>query len=88
MEIGERFGKNVAAQRARSGLTQEELAERAGMHRTEVSLIENGGRRPRLETLLKLAGTLGTPPETLLDGILWIPAPVGPGAFEIADPID
>ncbi len=88
MEIGERFGRNVAVQRLKAGLTQEELADRADMHRTEVSLIENGGRKPRLETILKLAGTLGTPAETLLAGLAWIPARRGPGTFQISDPAD
>jgi transcriptional regulator with XRE-family HTH domain len=88
MEIGERFGRNVAAQRMKAGLTQEELADRADMHRTEVSLIENGGRKPRLETILKLAGTLGIPTETLLVGLAWVPLPPGRGRFQVSDPTD
>ena len=88
MEIGERFGWNLAAARAMAGLTQEELADRAGFHRTEISLMETGRRKPRLETILKLAGTLGIAVETLLAGIAWLPAGVGPGTFEISDPGD
>jgi transcriptional regulator with XRE-family HTH domain len=88
MEIGERFGRNVAAQRMKAGLTQEELADRADMHRTEVSLIENGGRKPRLETILKLAGTLGIPTETLLAGLAWIPPPPRPRPLPISHPTD
>jgi transcriptional regulator with XRE-family HTH domain len=69
MEIGERFGRNLAAQREKAGLSQEELADRAQMHRTAISLSETGKRMPRLDTLLKLAAALGISAATLLDGI-------------------
>jgi transcriptional regulator with XRE-family HTH domain len=87
MEIGERFGQNLRAARSAAGLSQEELAFRAEIHRTEVSLIENGGRRPGLETLTKLIGTLGTSADLLLDGILWVPGKsgIGAGNFHISE---
>jgi DNA-binding XRE family transcriptional regulator len=49
-------------------LSQEELANRAGLARFSVSRIENGRVRPRLWTIRRLAETLGVPPETLLAG--------------------
>lgn len=68
METSQRqhFGKTLAAERKKAGLSQEELGDRAGLHRTEVSLIERGLREPRLETLLKLARGLGMQPATLI----------------------
>lgn len=71
METSQRqqFGLNLAAERKRVGLSQEDLAFRADLHRTEVSLIERGLREPRLETLLKLSRGLGVMPATLIDGI-------------------
>lgn len=60
------FGKTLAAERRKAGLSQEELGDRAGLHRTEVSLIERGLREPRLETLLKLARGLGVQPAALI----------------------
>jgi transcriptional regulator with XRE-family HTH domain len=63
------FGTNLAAERKKAGISQEELAFRAGIHRTEVSLIERGLREPRLETLLKLARGLEVRPATLIEGI-------------------
>lgn len=41
------------------GLSQEELAQRAGLHRTYVSDIERGARNPSLKTLCRLAEGLG-----------------------------
>jgi transcriptional regulator with XRE-family HTH domain len=62
-------GRNVAALRKKAGFSQEELAFRADVHRTEVSLIERGKRDPRLGTLVKLARALGVAPETLITGV-------------------
>jgi transcriptional regulator with XRE-family HTH domain len=65
----EQFGRIVAAERKKAGFSQEELGFRAGVHRTEVSLIERGRREPRLETILKLSRGLGVMPATLIDDI-------------------
>lgn len=67
----DRASANLAAARRKAGLTQEELADRCGLHRTEISLLERGGREPRLGTLIKLAEALGVPPEKLCKGIGW-----------------
>jgi transcriptional regulator with XRE-family HTH domain len=88
MEIGERFGRNLRRERVRAELTQEEVADLAGMHRTEVSLLETGGRIPRLKTLLKLVGAIGTSTDLLLEGIDWVPAVTGTGGFEVSAPRD
>jgi transcriptional regulator with XRE-family HTH domain len=59
--------------RIRRGLdmSQENLADNAGIHRTQMSLIESGERLPRIDTLIKLAGDLGITPCELLGGIVW-----------------
>jgi transcriptional regulator with XRE-family HTH domain len=69
MDTGMRFGKNLASQRKRAGMSQEELAERAGLHRTAISLSETGKRNPRLDTMVRLAEALGIPVTTLVEGI-------------------
>ena len=71
METSQRhqFGLNLATERKKAGLSQEDLAFRANLHRTEVSLIERGLREPRLETMLKLSRGLGVMPATLIEGI-------------------
>jgi transcriptional regulator with XRE-family HTH domain len=68
-----RFAANLSRARKTSGISQEELGARTGMHRTEVSLLERGGREPRLGVLLKLAAALETEVEALCAGISWTP---------------
>lgn len=48
-------------------LTQEEVAERSGVHATEVSRIEAGKRDPQVSTLLRLAKAVEVKPGQLLD---------------------
>jgi transcriptional regulator with XRE-family HTH domain len=85
VDISERFARNVVHQREATGMTQEELAFRASIHRTQISFIESGKRMPRLDTLVKLAGALEVPPSRLLEGIAWIPAVTQDGEFDISD---
>src|SRR5262245_38684763 len=54
-----RFGDRLRAVRTRKKLSQERLAEIAGLHRTYVSLIERGERNVTLTTVEKLARALG-----------------------------
>lgn len=71
IEAGCRLGQNVVEAREKRGLSQTATAERAGLHRTEVSLVERGQRVPRLDTIVKLAGALQMEPCALLVGIAW-----------------
>lgn len=57
-DIKQRFGKAVRRRRRELDLSQEELAERADLHRTYVSDIERGDRNPSLENVEKLAKAL------------------------------
>ncbi len=66
-----RFAANLSHARQASGISQEELGARTGLHRTEVSLLERGGREPRLAVLAKLAASLDTTIEALCAGIAW-----------------
>ncbi|GAA4385918.1 helix-turn-helix domain-containing protein [Tsukamurella soli] len=69
---GADLGSRVQALRRERGLSQTQLAERAGLHRNQVSNIErnvSSGDRcsdPHLSTLYRLAAALGVPPERLL----------------------
>ncbi len=83
MDIAERFAANLAELRKAAGLSQEELAFRAGIHRTQVSFIESGKRTPRLDTLVKLAGALEVPTSRLLDGLHWQPTTTKGGGFKV-----
>lgn len=69
MTAREQFAKNLKNARAARGISQEELGDRADLHRTEISLLERAERDPRLATIARLAKGLGIPPAQLLDGI-------------------
>ena len=79
--VAERFTHNLLRARKSADLTQEEIAFRAALHRTEIGLLERGLRIPRIDTLVKLAGALGVEPAVLLDGISWEPGDYRPGGF-------
>src|SRR5262245_26148438 len=54
------FGEQLRRYRMRAGLTQEGLAERAGLKATTISALERGARRlPYLDTRRRLAVALG-----------------------------
>lgn len=54
-----RFGDAVRVARTTAGLTQEELAERAGLDRSYIGGVERGDRNPTLMVIEKIAGGLG-----------------------------
>jgi transcriptional regulator with XRE-family HTH domain len=60
------FGKIIADMRQAARLSQEELAERADIHRTYVSQIERGLKSPTLVMLFRLAKALDTTPSRML----------------------
>lgn len=59
----------VRMHRDRRGLSQEGLADAAGLHRTHISLIERGQRDVRLETIESLAHGLQVQPGELMPTI-------------------
>src|SRR5690349_15927270 len=59
-DIKGRFGTAVRTRRKRLGISQEELAGRAGLHRTYVADLERGARNLSLANIEKLAHALGT----------------------------
>jgi transcriptional regulator with XRE-family HTH domain len=81
LAVAERFGLNLRRVRKREDLSQERLAKRASLHRTEIGFLEHAERVCRIDTLMKLAGAMGVPPAELLDGIAWIPGPDPGGTF-------
>lgn len=58
-DIRARFGRRVRELREARGLSQEQLATRAGLHRTYVSSAERGERNVALINIGKLAKALG-----------------------------
>jgi len=82
--VAERFGCNLLAARRRAGFSQEELGGYASLHRTEIGLLENGRRVPRIDTVVKLAACLAVPAGDLLAGIDWAPRMPNQGSFLIS----
>jgi transcriptional regulator with XRE-family HTH domain len=61
------FGLTVHAYRLQAGLTQEALAERAGIDRTYVGGVERGERNVGVANVVRLADALGIAPSHLLE---------------------
>lgn len=61
------FGEMVRLYRGRVGYSQDELAGRAGIHRTYIGGIERGERNPTLMMIHRLARALNVRPSQLLE---------------------
>jgi transcriptional regulator with XRE-family HTH domain len=81
VSVARQFGANLSRLREGAGITQEDLAFRASLHRTEIGLLERGGRIPKIDTAAKLAGALEVEPGALFDGITWTPGEIQQGRF-------
>lgn len=67
MDIRHRLAANLRRLRHEKGWSQEDYADRAGIHRTYVSDIERGARNPTITVVEKLASPFGIKPGSLLD---------------------
>lgn len=59
--------RNIRRLRQASGISQEELAARAQLHRTYISSVERRERNLSLENIFKIAQALGVPAPALLE---------------------
>jgi len=66
-EVLIKFGNRVRAERAGLGLSQEELASRAKVHRTYIGMIERAEKNITLENIEKVANALDISIKDLLD---------------------
>ena len=64
-----RFADNLRRARAKSGLSQTQLAKAAGVSHSEIYRLEAGTREPRLGTVLNLGSAMGIDGADLLDGL-------------------
>jgi transcriptional regulator with XRE-family HTH domain len=67
VDICTRLGQNVRRLREEKGWSQEDYADRAGIHRTYVSDIERGRRNPTVTVVEKLAAPFAVAAGSLLD---------------------
>ncbi len=61
----QQFGQRIRLLREGQGLSQEALAEKAGIHRTYLSSLERGERNVGLDNILRLARALKVPASSL-----------------------
>lgn len=66
MDIRELFGRNVQRLRGNAGMSQAALAERMGIDRSHISLMEGGEQNVTLLTLWQVAEALEVEPAELL----------------------
>jgi transcriptional regulator with XRE-family HTH domain len=62
MTHGRRFAESLRETRRQAKISQEELAERAGLHRTYISQLERGLESPSLDVIVALARGLRITP--------------------------
>jgi transcriptional regulator with XRE-family HTH domain len=66
MDVRARVGLNVQKLRREKRLSQEDLADRAAIHQTYLSGVEQGKRNPTITVLQRIAEALGADIEDLL----------------------
>jgi transcriptional regulator with XRE-family HTH domain len=66
------LGNNIREVRKRAHITQEKLAEYIDVSAVFISQIENGMRKPSLETVYKLSLILKTPIDKFLENVIYI----------------
>ncbi|WP_085964526.1 helix-turn-helix transcriptional regulator [Bradyrhizobium sp. ORS 375] len=64
--LREVFAANLRSARERRNISQEALADLAGLHRTYVGSVERGERNISIDNVERLAAALGCLPEDLL----------------------
>ena len=67
--IQKNFGKSIKLIRLNKGISQEELAELAGLHRTYISDVERGARNVSLVNIWRISEGLGIFPSELFKRI-------------------
>ena len=66
-EIRKKFGEQVRKLRLIQGISQENLAERANLHRTYIGSVERGERNISLLNIIEIARALHVSPSKLLE---------------------
>lgn len=80
-EVKRAFSRRLAQLRRAAGLTQEQLALRAGVNRTYVGNLEQGVFNPTLWSMARMAAALGVP---LTELVVGVPLPDPADARQVA----
>jgi transcriptional regulator with XRE-family HTH domain len=78
MDIGSIIGKRIRYYRKNVGLTQEQLAEKAGLHNTYIGQIERGEKNATIKIIYKIAVALDVPLDVLFSDIMSVPEKSAP----------
>jgi transcriptional regulator with XRE-family HTH domain len=78
-------GPRIRRTRRALDMSQEALADNAGIHYTQMTKIEWGEQLPRLDNVIRLAGGLGVPTCVLIDGIAWEVRGSRPGRMVVVE---
>ncbi|WP_242684225.1 helix-turn-helix domain-containing protein [Paraburkholderia hospita] len=78
-ELRTRISTNIKIFRGKLGMSQEALADRAGLHRTHISQLERGTLNLGLDTLIVIAAALGVEEVELLAVPTEMPEPLRTG---------
>jgi transcriptional regulator with XRE-family HTH domain len=65
------LGERIRSRRLSLGWSQEELADRCGLHRTYVGAVERGERNISFLNILRIAKALDADPAILVGGLKW-----------------
>jgi transcriptional regulator with XRE-family HTH domain len=71
MTVAEQLGLNLKKARRRAEMSQDALSRRSGLHHTEISVLERGGRIPRLDTAIRILESTGADARDLVEGVGW-----------------
>ncbi len=63
------IGQRIRNYRSQAHLSQEELAEKCGLHPTYIGQVERGEKNATLESISKIAGGLSIPLSTLFEKV-------------------
>lgn len=61
------FGKNLKKLRKKNNLSQEDLADKSGLHRTYIGMVERGEKNITLINILKIAKALNVDIKEIMD---------------------
>lgn len=81
----ELFGSRIKELRLKKGFSQEEMAERSGLDRTFISILERGQKNPSLSTLVRLCASLGIGLDSLFRDF---PNVLSPDALDMSEEIE
>ncbi len=71
-DIAKIIGKRIKIYRNKAGYSQEELAEKAGLHNTYIGQLERGEKNATLESIEKISRALEVPLEILTEKIVLV----------------